>query len=75
MNRRSFLKGLLFVSSIFTLKLKASRKNNVSFDYGVASGDPTNTNIILWTKVSPIFKKDVSIKSVSYTHLTLPTKA
>ena len=62
MNRRSFLKGLLFVSSMFTLKLNASRKNNVSFNYGVASGDPTNTNIILWTKVSPTFNKDVTIK-------------
>ena len=62
MNRRSFLKGLLFISSIFTLKLKASRKNNVSFNYGVASGDPTNTNIILWTKVSPTFNKNVTIK-------------
>ena len=62
MNRRSFLKGLLFISSIFTFKLKASRKNNVSFNYGVASGDPTNTNIILWTKVSPTFNKDVIIR-------------
>ena len=62
MNRRSFLKGLLFFSSIFTLKLKASKKNSVSFNYGVASGDPTNTNIILWTKVSPTLNKNVNIK-------------
>ena len=62
MNRRSFLKGLLFFSSILTLQLKASKKNNVSFKYGVASGDPTNTNIILWTKASPTFNKDVTVK-------------
>jgi alkaline phosphatase D len=62
MNRRSFLKGLLFFSSIFTLKLKASKKNKISFNFGVASGDPTNTNIILWTKVTPSLKKDISIK-------------
>ena len=62
MNRRSFLKGLLFFSSIFTFKLKASKKNNISFDFGVASGDPTNTNIILWTKVTPSLKKDIPIK-------------
>ena len=61
MNRRSFLKGLLFVSSVFTFKLKASKKNNISFDFGVASGDPTNTNIILWTKVTPSLKKDIPI--------------
>ena len=57
MNRRSFLKGLLFISSIFTLKLTSSSKNNISFDYGVASGDPTNTNIILWTRVTPSINK------------------
>ena len=62
MNRRFFLKGLFFFSSIFILKLKASRKNNISFDYGVASGDPTNTNIILWTKVTPTLNKDITIK-------------
>jgi len=62
MNRRSFLKGLLLFSSIFTFSLKASRKNNISFNYGVASGDPTNTNIILWTKVSPTLKEDVSVE-------------
>ena len=47
MNRRTFLKGLLFISSIFTFKLSASSKNNFSFDYGVASGDPTNTSVII----------------------------
>ena len=61
MNRRSFLKGLLFISSIFTLKLKSSSKNNVSFDYGVASGDPTNTNIILWTRATPSINKNIQI--------------
>ena len=62
MNRRSFLKGLLFISSIFAFKLKASKKNNISFDYGVASGDPTNTNIILWTRVTPTLNKNINIK-------------
>ena len=62
MKRRSFLKGLLFISSIFTLKLTSSSKNSVSFDYGVASGDPTNTNIILWTRATPSINKDVQIK-------------
>ena len=62
MNRRSFLKGFLFISSIFTFKLSAKLKNNISFDYGVASGDPTNTNIILWTRVTPKLHKDIKIK-------------
>ena len=61
MNRRSFLKGLLFISSIFTLKLTSSSKNNISFDHGVASGDPTNTNIILWTRATPSINKNIQI--------------
>lgn len=62
MNRRSFIKGLLFISSIFTFKISAALKNNISFDYGVASGDPTNTNIVLWTRVTPKLQKDIKIK-------------
>ena len=62
MNRRSFLKGLLFISSIFTLKLTSSSKNNISFDHGVASGDPTNTNIILWTRATPSINKNFQIE-------------
>ena len=62
MNRRSFLKGLFFISSIFTIKLSASSKNNVSFDYGVASGDPSKSNVIIWTKVTPSLNRDIKIK-------------
>ena len=62
MNRRSFLKGLFFISSIFTFKLSPSSKNNVSFDFGVASGDPTNSNVILWTKVTPSLNRDIKIE-------------
>ena len=36
------------------------------FDLGVASGDALADAVVLWTHVSP---------AVSYTHLTLPTKA
>ena len=61
MNRRSFLKGLFFISSIFTFKLSASSKNNVSFDFGVASGDPTNSNVILWTKVTSNSKSSILV--------------
>ena len=62
MNRRSFLKGLFFISSIFTIKLSASSKNNVSFDYGVASGDPSKSSVIIWTKVTPSLNRDIKIK-------------
>ena len=62
MNRRSFLKGIFFISSIFTFRVSASKKNNISFDYGVASGDPTNSNVILWTRVTSSLNKDIKIK-------------
>jgi len=62
MNRRSFLKGIFFISSIFTFRVSASLKNNISFDYGVASGDPTNSNVILWTRVTSTLNKDIKIK-------------
>jgi len=62
MNRRSFIKGLFLIPSILSFKLKASSNNNVTFDYGVASGDPTNSNVILWTKVTTMFNSDIKIK-------------
>ena len=54
MKRRKALK----VSSIATIGLTATinggcSKNNVSFDHGVASGDPLNDRVILWTRVTP----------------------
>ena len=62
MNRRSFLKGLLLIFSIFTFKLSSSSKNNISFVHGVASGDPTKNKIILWTRVTTNLNRDVEIQ-------------
>ena len=55
-NRRLFLKGLTFFSLALPLKIYPFPKENkfVSFKHGVASGDPTQTNIILWTKLSDV---------------------
>ena len=55
-NRRLFLKGLAFFSLALPLKIYPFPKENkfVSFKHGVASGDPTQTNIILWTKLSDV---------------------
>ena len=45
------------------LKLLSYPKNEkITFDYGVASGDPTNSHIILWTKVSKKNRNDIYIK-------------
>ena len=53
MERRSFIKFLGFLS-IFNTKLFSQNINNekVSFNHGVASGDPTHSNIIIWTKIT-----------------------
>ena len=53
MNRRLFFKALLLTIASFSLRIFPSiKKEPISFDYGVASGDPTNTHVILWTKLS-----------------------
>ncbi len=64
MNRRFFIKSLLFFLSSLSFKILAfNKKGNVSFDYGVASGDPTHTHVILWTKIS---SEDPFEQSVSW---------
>ena len=59
MERRSFIKFLGFLS-IFNTKLFSQNNNNeeVLFNHGVASGDPTQSNIIIWTKIT----KNTSLK-------------
>ena len=52
MNRRFFIKSLLFFLSSISFKIFPQNKKQVSFDYSVASGDPTNSHIILWTKIT-----------------------
>ena len=57
MNRRFFIKSLFFLLAAIPLKISSfSKKNTISFDYSVASGDPTNTHVILWTKITPVNK-------------------
>ena len=64
MNRRSFLKILLFIFASLSLKIFPTGKTKtIAFNYGVASGDPTNTNVILWTKIS---SEDLEDKKVSW---------
>ena len=53
MNRRLFFKALVLTIASFSFKIFPSKKKElISFDYGVASGDPTNTHVILWTKLT-----------------------
>ena len=63
MHRRIFVKSLVFLLASFPLKiLSFSNKKLISFDFSVASGDPTNTHVILWTKITPLKKKKYSVR-------------
>ena len=63
MNRRAFIKVLIFISSILSFKLYPSQKKpNTSFNYGVASGDPTNEKIILWTKITTNSNRNIQVR-------------
>ncbi|WP_264522508.1 PhoD-like phosphatase N-terminal domain-containing protein [Flavobacterium sp. N2469] len=59
MNRRGFVKRsmlgmipLLFPVKVFSL---FAQNNNAYFMHGVASGDPTNDAVILWTRITTEF--------------------
>ena len=53
MNRRVFFKILFFLFASLSLKVFSQSKiKSIYFSHGVASGDPTNTHVILWTKLS-----------------------
>ena len=76
MHRRSFIKLMGLILSILNIRIFGYNTSNseiISFEHGVASGDPTKNKIILWTKITKTSKN--TINAVSYTHLTLPTKA
>ena len=63
MNRRFFVKSLIFFFASISLKLSSySKTKSISFDYSVASGDPTNTHVILWTKITPYKRQEYLVK-------------
>ena len=63
MKRRPFVKLLIFLSSLIPFKLFSYDDNNnlVVFNHGVASGDPTNTNVVIWTKITTTIKYPLKI--------------
>ena len=58
-DRRSALKGLaagtaaLAVPRVFDPAAAAAPASKGIFGYGVASGDPTGTSVVLWTRATP----------------------
>ena len=62
MNRRLFLKALSLLIGSLTFRLSSEQvKELVSFNYGVASGDPTDSHVVLWTKLTKQKKTKVKV--------------
>ena len=62
MHRRSFIKVLGSFISILSFRINSETSNyQVSFNHGIASGDPTNTNVIIWTKLSANTKSSINV--------------
>ena len=63
MKRREFLRilGIFLVLLPFRI-FPFSQDKKISFKYGVASGDPTNSNVILWTKLSGVESKKKKVR-------------
>ena len=59
MERRTFLK-LISLSTLFVgLNLLSSEKRKIKFNHGIASGDPTDSNVILWTRLTVANNKKI----------------
>ena len=73
MKRRQFLRtlGILLVLLPFRI-FPFSQDKKISFKYGVASGDPTNSNVILWTKLSGVESKKKKVDGKSLIKKTFP---
>ena len=61
LNRRNFLKTIGFFTALASFKLSASSLESVNFIHGVASGDPTEDKIILWSRVTSNNKSNVQV--------------
>ena len=62
MQRRSFLKFFTFLFTFFSFRLSSSNNNEkILFNHGVASGDPTNTNVIIWTRITKISNTSINV--------------
>ena len=62
-SRRQFIKGSAFAAGSIVISTNLSAcvsqaqkhsRSQASFDHGVASGDPSSTSVIIWTRAQPI---------------------
>lgn len=67
MTRRAFLKASLQAGAACVVSYglvgcgDSSSKANVEFKHGIASGDPLNDRVIIWTRVTPEWDTDVTV--------------
>ena len=62
MQRRSFLKFFTFLLTSLSFKVSSNNNNEkISFNHGVASGDPTNTNVIIWTRITKVSNTSIKV--------------
>ena len=63
MQRRPFLKffTLLLASLSLKLRSKNNKSEDIFFNHGVASGDPTHTNVIIWTKLTKSSNSSIQV--------------
>ena len=62
MNRRLFIKSLSLLIGLLTFRLFSEQvKELLFFNHGVASGDPTNSHVILWTKLTKKKKNETKV--------------
>ena len=53
MKRRSFFKFFSLLIPLFNIRVLAHESDeDVLFNHGVASGDPTHDKVIIWSKIT-----------------------
>jgi alkaline phosphatase D len=69
MQRRSFLKFFGLLISAFNLRILAQESDKkILFKHGVASGDPTNNRVVIWSKITTDANKKINVNwQVSHT--------
>jgi len=59
--RRDFMKGLVAIPLAMAFSGCSSRFSNAKFLHGVASGDPLQDRVVLWTRASPSNQSDTEL--------------
>ena len=67
MKRRSFFKFFSLLIPLFNIRVLAHESNeDVLFNHGVASGDPTHDKVIIWSKITKDTNKKIKEKGAHF---------